>query len=375
MKRLRLAAAAAAVCALGLTGSLAAATAASAATVWTDTGFVIVGLANTCTNTVPGALGWSASPAGEITTAAPATDGTLSVGSASTLAGLSSVTNTNGSLTVKGTAGDAATSKTVVVVENYGTGCDVAQVITPVTETAAGDLVPAAASGTATLDTVTALAYSYVVGGVQFTGAPVPGGFAFATPAGVVVSGGELVIAGSTAAKAFYGSQGVTYTDALGAARTDSFGLTVSATAEHQRNPHVFGPGTVVNFNGKCLDARDLFGHQAATVLQEWTCGADGGTDQLFVYSTADHTLRYADSAGLTGFCVTQAGPNVQATLTACGSPVPVSQQVTWDKGGFYRFAGNGAVLDNAAGRNVNGNKVLIWTYHDANNQRFTLPG
>ena len=350
--------------------SILPAAAASAATTYSDTGFVVLAPHDTC-GTTPSALTWTATPAGEITTGVPSTGDTLTVGSASTVPGLSSTTNTNGSLTIKGTVGDSVTAGKVVVLETFG-GCTVADTISPVNETSStGFIVPATAAGTAALDTITSLTFSYVVGGVQFAGMPAGGSFAFSTPAGVVTSAGELVLAGSTAHPGLYTSQGVTYTDTLGASQVDSFGLDVKAIATHTPTTHVYGPGTVVNSNGFCLDARGVFGVQEATTLQIWKCGAAGGEDQEFVF-TETHgtgTLAYQDATGHTGFCVTSTGVNQVATLAPCGG---AGQQVSFSDG-VYRFA-NGAVLDNAALRNVNGNRVLTWVFNGGRNQFWSLP-
>jgi Ricin-type beta-trefoil lectin domain len=339
----------------------AAASAAPAVPVvtYTDTGFVVTGPENTCSGLVPAGL----SVSGSVVTESGTADA-LTLHAPGAVTFTAAVTGGNNTLTVTGNPGSAAT--TVTVNETYGTGCVSAE-----TFALTGVIV---SGGTAAPVSIPFPVFTYVVGGVQFAGAPSGGSFAFAgLPAGVVTSSGELVLDGSNAHPGLYTSVGVSYTGLSGAEQTDSFGLLIKATATRIPQTRTYGPGTVVGSNGFCLDARNLFGTEAPATLQIWKCGAAGGTDQEFVYSTADHTLRYSDSTGRTDYCVTSPGVDEVATLALCGSTPASSQTVTYDDG-IYRFSSNGTVLDNAGLRKVDGNRVLSWVFNGGVNQVWSLP-
>jgi hypothetical protein len=182
---------------------------------------------------------------------------------------------------------------------------------------------------------------------------------------GGLVSGQPLVPGSATPGT--YNDLTVTVTDAAGASATGTFDLKVNGHAT--KTPHSY-LGTVVNSNGMCLDVRNAFGHGASgDLLQIWSCGAAGGEDQQFSYSTSAHQLEYSVTGTGTGFCVAEVGYDAQAELETCGAS---GTTVTYS-GGHYRFS-DGTVLDDAGFGRGDGNRVVTWAYNGGSNQDWSLP-
>jgi hypothetical protein len=128
--------------------------------------------------------------------------------------------------------------------------------------------------------------------------------------------------------------------------------------------------GYVVNsYSGKCLDARNADGRARTTELQQWTCGADRGQDQMFTYT--NHSLRYDARNGDDRYCVSEPRAGDRAMLIApCQNAA--AQYVTFDHGRYkYR---DGRVLDDKSFGRGNGNPVLVFADNGGANQRWSLP-
>lgn len=160
----------------------------------------------------------------------PDSNGSLSVKSVP--AGLSAVKNSNGTVTLTGTA---TAGGNLVLDETFG-DCTVAEYWA----IAASGGVPTTA---ASLDKPF-ISRSYPVGGIRFSAtapAGVTGSFSYSgLPSGLSAgSDGFLSVSASRAAKGTYSSEGVTYADSFGASATSAFQLVVDGSTTTTPGNHV----------------------------------------------------------------------------------------------------------------------------------------
>lgn len=189
-------------------------------------------------------------------------------------------------------------------------------------------------------------------------------------PTGLAGNIGTGELLPGTAIPGYYNDVHVQVMDTAGAVSNGMLHLKVNGNPVE--SAHVY-TGTVVNLPTRmCLDVRNAFGHAASgETLQLWACGAAGGEDQQFMYSTGTHQLEYEVAGVASGFCVSEATFNGQAQLLSCGAAgSDVHYSTTSD---VYRYD-DGTVLDNAGFRAANGNHVLTYAYNGGSNQTWSLP-
>lgn len=134
---------------------------------------------------------------------------------------------------------------------------------------------------------------------------------------------------------------------------------------------------TVTNsYSHKCLDVKNA-NYADGGLLQQWTCGADGGADQHFriIKGSDGNTYLQAVSSKGAVFNVTSLGAATSDRQLVLQAPWNgTGNQVMVKSGPFYTFPGDSLVMDDAGASTANGAEIIGYPETGGTNQQWSLP-
>lgn len=191
-----------------------------------------------------------------------------------------------------------------------------------------------------------------------------------AIPASTVTADENTTLKGSTEIWAWVGIDSTTDGTAVTGNVSSVEGQPLTDTATSTT-------GTITNsYSHKCLDVTNA-NYADNTVLQQWTCGANGGADQHFRIikgSDGNSYLQAVNSSGAV-FNVTSLGSETSDRQLVLQTPWNgTGNQVMVKSGPFYTFPGDGLAMDDAGYSTSNGAQIIGYPQNGGTNQEWSLP-